>query len=512
MRSYLSHLQSIRKNQENPKAHRASSLFPVRSEERVQTRLLFMNYWQLKRQLNKIDYQLTLRDLNGKTLLIKDALVDSVKAYTIELDTLLREIGVASPFMGTVELEFFSDAPLVFPFPAVTINYYGSDFSTVVHTAQRTYNDEKDTEDNSRFTPPESGFNLIDHAGIHPFVTLINGKEPKELGDLKVEILNHKGERAHLTIPLGKATPYQLFWLNLSKYFDIQHFLKNREGTARLFIPALGAFPRLVVGNESNKTLSITHSYYDCSGESGDEHYWDECPTTWYPATLMLPLFLEKEKDTQLTFYPIFSPSHFTIDAELYTEDGILLKKIETLYDSKTDHPQTHSFKQFEKSHAKSVRLVAKPTKGTLLPSRIKLALDVSTSNGELGCNLCTNLQPSIPSLDKKPFTFKWSPLLNEKRFTSWVSIVNSSQHVDYKRDADITLTFYREKDSKTLVKTIQLPPHGSQKIQLPEDKEVAEFFDGHPGWVTATSSNPYILTYYFIESPSGNIGGDHGY
>ncbi len=507
MRSYLSHLQSIKGESKEAVISRASSLFPVQCTEQVQTRLLFMNYWHLKRGVREVNARCTLRNQLGEELHKKEFPIDEVRAYSIEVQDLLKEINRSHPFQGTVELEFFSSTPLVFPFPAVTINYYGPDFSTVVHTTERTYNDEGDEAANTRSTPPESGFNVIEEEGIHSFITLVNGKEQRDLQQIEATLVNSMGKEATFSIPLGVAEPYQLYWLKLSDYFDVGTFLNHELGAVRLTLPPLGAFPRLLVGNASKKALSITHSYYDCSTLKGEENYWQENQPEWHAATLMLPLY-EKEQRSAVTFYPIFSPSQFTIDAELYDQEGKLLKTLEHLYDSHQKGPCTHLI---EAKGARAVRMIARTEKGTRLPSRVKIALDV-TATGELGSNICTNLQPFIPELDQKPFTFKWAPLLNQKGFTSWITLVNSSQHVNYNREADISLTFYREEDSETLTRSLRLAPHGSTTIQLPKDKELLQFLGDKGGWMTATSDNPYILSYYFIKSPSGNIGGDHGY
>ncbi|KIC73010.1 hypothetical protein DB41_JV00010, partial [Neochlamydia sp. TUME1] len=126
-------------------------------------------------------------------------------------------------------------------------------------------------------------------------------------------------------------------------------------------------------------------------------------------------------------------------------------------------------------------------------------------------CNICTNLQPFNPALENKPTSFRWAPILADRE-KSTVWLINSSSHVDYTRSAQIDLTFFREKDTQTLKRTIILPPHGFRIIYAQEDQELCQFLENTIGWFTAVSPNPYTSTYYFTEDSSGVVGGDHGF
>ncbi|MBA2727065.1 MAG: hypothetical protein H0U49_02695 [Parachlamydiaceae bacterium] len=89
---------------------------------------------------------------------------------------------------------------------------------------------------------------------------------------------------------------------------------------------------------------------------------------------------------------------------------------------------------------------------------------------------------------------------------------MNSSPEKQYKDDATADLTFYRGKDTASLSRQMTLPPHGFMVINVAVDEELKAFFDGDIGWCTIVTSNPYLTTYYFSESSSGLIGGDHGF
>ncbi|MCB1148729.1 MAG: hypothetical protein KDK48_01060, partial [Chlamydiia bacterium] len=421
------------------------------------------------------------------------------KAYSIEVKDL-----VSGDFSGSLEVEFFSKRPLVFAYPATSINLYGPLFSTLVHTAERTYNDLEDRKKNSATNVAESGFNLIFQENVEPFLTLINGNEPAPPHCTLTAIeRDGKEQEALLEAP---TEPYGMRWIFPGAMLKAEQELECAKVESSL----VGVYPRLVVGNrmKDGSAYSITHSYYDCSAATDESNYWIEEQEKWHAATLMIPLYGGKDHFTRATFYPIYSPSTFSIDVEFYDMSGTLKK---TVKDALTIQAPLKKFLQLDLSEEFSTaRLIARST--TRIPARIKLGYDIGRVGGALPCNICTNLQPFIPSWDEKPFTFKWCPVLEHHEAKADVWVCNSSQHKTYTRQAEVQLTFYREKDSKTLQRTVSLPPHGSVRIRREEDGELQEFFGGRPGWMTATSSNPHILTYTFIETASGNFGGDHGF
>ncbi len=526
MRSYKDHLESLQKTQnkqvKRKPVFRASSIFPVIQTNEASSRVLFMGYWLLKRQITQITGVYTLRSENGAVLARSSETIDNPRVHTLELKDQLKLAGLdpGQPFRGSLECEFYSSLPMVFPFPATTINYYGPYFNTVVHTAQRVYNDFDDMSVNSIASVPESGFNVVANENQKPFFTLINGIDPVPGASIDMTFYNAEGETLKTKLGLGTLKPYETKWIFPSDHCDLQTFLKGKPGAAKIRFDVSWVFPRLIVGNiQSNpETLAITHSYYDCTDADAEADYWQEEKQGWYPATLMIPLIISSNHFTNATFYPIYSPSKFSIDVEIYNREGKLLGKKEAALN--IEAPLNKFQKIFladlceemgiDSDSKLTARLIAKTEKGSRIPSRIKCAVDIGTLGGQFPCNICTNLQPFIPSWDNKPFTFKWCPVLAGENGKASIWIVNSSQHKNYTRSAEIDLTFYRSEDTETLQRTATLPPYGISLIE--RDDELEQFLQGNVGWMTATSSNPHILTYYFFENESGVVGGDHGF
>lgn len=527
MRSYYAHLENamnISKGPISPKpVFRSSAIFPMINLPGITSRVIFMGYWILKRNIKQIACVTTLRSEIGTILYRSHFLIQEAKTFRFELKEQLALAGLSSEisFIGSLEIEFFSTEHLVFPFPALVINYYGDHFNTVVHTAQRIYNDFEDMLNNSQTQVPESGFNIYADDDREPFFAFINGAEEVKNAFIKMEFYNHLQEVLYHEMNLGTMHPYQTKIVYPAQEVNLKDFLNGKVGAAKIYFKLNWIFPRLVVGNiqHSLPALTITHSYYDCSQAKSESDYWRPSESQWYPASLMVPLLIQKTHYTNIYFYPIYSPSQFIVDIEIYQSNGQMIGKKENLLclDSPFKNYQVISFKSLCQELAipeqpyLAARIIARTKENQRIPARIKIALDIGQKEETMPCNICTNLQPFNPALETKPKSFRWAPFLaDQKNATIW--LMNSSPHTHYEKTAEIQLTFFREKDSETLKRTITLAPHGFQVIKLSEEEELQQFFENHIGWFTATTSNPYTTTYYFTEHPSGVVGGDHGF
>lgn len=527
MRSYYEHLQTAMGNTAvQVPAHpilRSSAIFPVFQRQNISSRILFLGYWILKRNIREILTVVNLRSEQGTLIGRRSFTITEPKTYNIELNEEIKNAGLPSDqdFLGSLEVEFYSTVNLVFPYPATVINYYGPHFSTVVHTAQRVYNDVEDMQRNTQTKVPESGFNIYAEEGREPFISLINGPQSIENEVVKLEVFNSDGEVATHAFELGPMGPYETKILYPARDMDLKSFLKGKVGAAKAYFQLNWIFPRLVVGNIQNDlpALTITHSYYDCTEATSASDYWRPEEPDWYPASLMVPLLLRNQRFTNIYFYPIYSPSKFLIDLEIYNESGNLLGTVkEKLIISS---PSEQFYKIDLKTVCKELdiptesplgaRIVARTLEGNKFPARVKLGLDLGGKPERMPCNICTNLQPFNPSMDEKPSTFKWGPVLSDQP-GAMVWIMNSGPAKEYNKTADIHLTFYRSQDTLVITRKFNLEPHGFRAIFPNEDPELRAFLHGTIGWYTMTSSNAYTTTYYFDENPSGIIGGDHGF
>jgi len=526
MRSYYAHLEQTKipqvKSIQPKSVFRSSAIFPVIQADGISSRVIFLGYWILKRHIKEIACVVTLRSAEGEILARSNRVILEPKTYRIELKDQLQLANHPpdEEFIGSIEIEFFSTQNLVFPFPALDINYYGAHFSAIVHTAQRVYNDFDDMRNNSQTSVPESGFNIYVTKDQEPFFTLINGSNHCENSQIKMEFFNKDGETLTHTLDLGTLKPYQTTFCFPARLCALESFLKGSVGTAKITFNVSWAFPRLVAGNWNRKlpAISITHTYYDCERAASKSDYWFQSNPEWHAASLMVPVTISDDHFTNIYFYPIYSPSHFSIGMEIYDETGHLLgaknpvMEIESPSSLLKRVSLNELCQELRITEHKNlaVRLVAYEIPGSPLPTRIKIGLDLGGSEKLLPCNICVNLQPYNPAFVGKPSTFRWLPFLADQPYpTVW--IMNSSPEISYQREAQLTVTFFREQDAATIVRTITLPANGFTLLDL-QDLELKTFFADQTGWLTVQSSNPYTTTYYFTESNSGIVGGDHGF
>ncbi|MFQ5729941.1 MAG: hypothetical protein ACE5GN_06240 [Waddliaceae bacterium] len=502
---------------------RSSTIFPAFHFPGVTTRFLFMGYWIIKRHIDQVGCVVTLRSLEGQVLNRSSFTVKKPKAYRIELASQLEEahISLDKEFMGTLEIEVFSSVNLFFSFPAGVVNYYGPNFSTYVHSAQRVFNDFEDMVKFSGKKGPESGFSIYADGNREPFISLINGIEFVKDYSVQMEFLNKDNQSLKHEYKLGPLLPYQTHIIYPEREVDLQSFLKGSVGTVKVHHHLNWVYARLIVGNirKNPPGLSITHSFLDCTEFASKMDYWKAAPSDWHAASLMVPLIQHHGRFTKMYFYPIYSPSEFSIDVEVYNAEGEKLASREEVLCIVSPSLSIHeiSFQalcgelNMDTNMDLAARIIATPKPGTLLPVRVKIGLDVGLDPNGLSCNICTNLYPFNPKLETKPRTFRWLPIMmGQKNSSTWIT--NSSAAVEYIREAHAELIFYREKDERTLSRKITIPPSGFKVIYPQKDPELVEFLDNGIGWMVVKSSSPHANTYYFVEGSSGIVGGDHGF
>jgi hypothetical protein len=489
----------------------------------ISSRILFMGYWMLKRNIHELACIVTLRTSTGTVISRSNMMITEAKSYVVELADQLQLGGLSpdSEFFGSMEIEFFSVHNLVFPFPAVVINYYGPKFCTVVHSAQRTYNDFEDMARNSETNVPESGFNIYADGEREPFISLINGPLGLKASSMQLHFVNHAQKVFQKEIAIKPLAPYETSFIYPARVYPLEKFLDGHPGAGKIKFHVNWIFPRLLVGNlhKDIPAVTITHTYYDCSQACADSDYWQSVQEGWYPASLMIPVIVSGNHFTNIYFYTIYSPSTFSIDLEIYNSQGNLLgtKKDAALVEAPLENYHCLKLKEIcqelniATDKELGARIIARPVNDSRLPARIKIGIDVGIEGFQTPCNICANLHPFNPALENKPLSFRWSPILaDQPRSFFWM--MNSSPAIDYKRWTDVNLTFFRENDGETIKRTLTLGPQCFFSIAPDQDAELKAFFQGSVGWVTAVTTSPYSTCYYFAENNSGVVGGDHGF
>tara|TARA_B100000029_G_scaffold135446_1_gene129903 strand:+ start:65 stop:1648 length:1584 start_codon:yes stop_codon:yes gene_type:complete len=525
MKSYYQHLRSTqefgeKQNLLKKPVLRSSAIFPVIQNDHYSTTIHFLGYWLLKRNLKEITLLITLRDSSGNLLLRKTQFIDNAKAFSIVLDDLLEEISSSNQknFLGSIETEFNSTRDMVFPYPALVLEYHNDEFNTCVHTLGRIYNDVEDLKENNETLVAETGFDIHETQDLNSFISFVNGPLENNNGLVEYIITNSNSRKFTGTFSIGKINPFETKLLFLKDYIpELSEFLNDNSGSISIKHNFEGFYPRLLVGNiqKSFSSVSFTHSYYDCTSCTNDVDYWSRINQNHYDSSIYVPIFHKNNQFTNLIVYPNISPSSFSLKVNIHDKTG---KKIfennELIINSdekklhKVDLSNIISSLASSNNNEDFAAHIITNFQNNKIPSRIKFGLNVgiADNSSKLPCNICFNMRMGNPLLENKPGSFHWAPLFANRN--SVLTLGNFSTQKLYQKTTNLELSFYRSEDSDFLKERISIKPNSENRITF-DDFDLSKFIKTE-GWVTVKADSPYIHGYYFNMNSSGSVSGDH--
>ena len=392
---------------------RSSAIFPAIQTDFYTTNIMFLGYWLIKRKIREITILITLRSKDGKIVTRNTLLVDSPKSYSIELNSLLQNTSNKnSEFFGSIELEIFSIHDMVFPYPALVLQYYGENFNTCVHTLGRIYNDFEDLHENEVSRVPESGFDISCSKDLEPFVSFVNGPISNSNALFNYVITNSESEKFSGNFNLGEIQPYETMLLKLKENIpNLDKILKNKSGSITLEHNLEGFFPRFLAGNFQNSldSLSFTHTFYDCSSSHDISDYWDRTTDEFYDCSVYVPIFIDNNQYTELVIYPNFSPSEFDLDISLHDSDGKQVYLLESFLSISSNDSKLFKINfneiiknlDIDKHKVKTAHLISNFK--NKIPSRLKFGLNIGQENmkSKIPCNICFNSKTGIHFLKR---------------------------------------------------------------------------------------------------------------
>ena len=392
MKTYKAHLQSTSFFNQDVQVFRSSAIFPIFLNELLNCKINFLSYWMLKKKIKAVSCVYSIRDKNGKIIIKKSILITSTKNYEFSLRDLLKK----KIFIGSIEIEFFSSRNLVFPFPAVIINYFGEDSNSFVHTCGRIYNNYQDKIENNRMQVPECGFDIFPDKIFKPFFSFVNGPEFLTNEKIILHLINFEGKKLIKKINFKNIKEYEckfLFFLNSKE----KNFFKNQRGTVRIFHNFKSFYPRFLSGNFTNdeKKVSLTHSYYDLSQTKNSDSKWvNPDKSTFFNPVILFPLITNKNLINELSIYPNFCKfSKIVVNAELIDQKGnIIIRKEVLKIPNKFNRILALNFNEIFRSNKIEskktyfVRLILENQKG--LPTRFKVGYNLSINSNKPSTNI----------------------------------------------------------------------------------------------------------------------------
>ena len=522
MKTYQEHLRStnsLKNNIQRKPVLRSSAIFPYLVNKYLDTKILFLGYWLIKRNIKQVKIQITVRNEIGSIISKRVKIINKVKAFSISVKKIISKSFSERAILGSIELEVFSKTDMVYPYPAFVINFEGKDSSTVVHTCGRIYNDKKDLKINNKFKVAETGIDILPNKNFTPFFSFVNGRTRILRDDINIKIINTEGKIFRKKIVLKNILPYQtkfIFFMNDKE----RDFLNNKKGTVKIEHSFKSFFPRFLSGNieKSKINSSLTHTYYDTSLQKNKEAFWkNPDKNKFFDSSVSFPLFKDKKSYTELVIYPNFPKWKLKFDLEIYSNEGKLVKYVKSILilKGKLDQPFYLNIKEIlEKrkirlSYRKNyfVKLIANG--GGKVPTRLKFGLNLGNrSKYDVPSNICFNAHVPNKSVLTKPGTFKWAPILN--RFDSIITISNTSNLKKKFRCANVTLKFWNELSEKSIQKKVKINDNGSYWFDLKKNNNIKKFLRKKTGWITIQSDNPFVNGWYIERSDNGIVGADH--
>ena len=391
---------------------------------------------------------------------------------------------------------------MVFPYPALVLEYHNQDFNTCVHTLGRVYNDFEDLKENTESHVPETGFDIHETDDLNSFLSFVNGPIPNEDGIIDYVITNSKSKIFSGKFHIGCINPFETKLINFKNHIpNLSEILDNQSGSISLKHNFEGFYPRFLVGNiqKSFPSISFTHSYYDCSSCVSDSDYWSRSNDRHLDSSVYVPIFHKADQFTNLIIYPNLSPSNFTLQIDIHNSAGTKITSFPEFLNVNNNDKKLIKINlnkiisdlELNQNDNFSANIITN-FKNNKIPSRIKFGLDVGINNldSKLPCNICFNTKIANPFLENKPGSFHWAPIFKNRN--PILTIGNFSTLKNYNRDANIELNFYRFEDSSFFTEKFTLKSNSEKRITI-DDFNLNEFIKTD-GWITIKADKKTVI------------------
>lgn len=503
--------RGVYSNLEYNPTFRSSAIFFVLVDSKIDTHVSFMNYFREKNQNPCVSALVTLRDNEGNKIYRDLASLDDF-VYQFsgrDLTTL------AIPFIGSVEVEFFSTQDLKYPFPAIEIFYETSAGISFVHSNQRVFNNLEDLDRNSAMNAWQTGFDLYANDKYSGYLTIVNGPRLVKNSTAALKIFNVNGEVMDATVRLDDLAPYSTRFILLDEVPSVKSFLNGDVGFCKVNFDTFGVFTRVACGNFARDWSCVvaTHSYYDCSHHV-DYYEKSRLGEDEYPC--LLPFNLVEGLDLDLVFYPIFSKSTLLFSVDCFAPDGRVRARIE-------------KFASLEATEGKMLRLDVRELLKThgisqddglyclhidsvdgRIPARLPFGMNYR--RGDLGCNINSSVLMSAGYGERRR-VYLWGPLMWREGGDNWILLSHFSKVKNAREEADIAVKvfakngpichkMYRTRNGTAL--NINAGTLISDSGYQPRHNEVL--------WYTLESPCPNYIANQIHVSHSGFVGGDHSF
>ncbi|NQY80247.1 MAG: hypothetical protein HRT47_08035 [Candidatus Caenarcaniphilales bacterium] len=456
---------------------------------------------------------------------IKYTFID-IQAFSISIKDTLKLTNQDTNFLGSVEVEIFSSQDLRFSFPAVVLILKSQKFASFVHTCQRIFNTSQDQTVNHNIIDSQSGFDILPDNDLLPYIFFCNGNSSLDNTTLNCEFINNENQTFKKKINLTNLKARQVCWVDLLSKYE-KEFFNKQKGLVNIKHNIQNSYPRFIVGNyrKDKEAISITHTFYNSSNKSKDNNNYvkNYHPQMYFDYTVSVPCSFKGDSKyplySELVIYPLHCQFDYNYECLFFDKFGTFIAK-SPVYSNKEGVDWSYinfrnilgSFNQMELLNTDLIAQVNFSSANNEVSKRFKLGLNIGQKNKEfdIPSNICFAAFYPLENYPTQKATLRWLPLVKSRN--SFFIVTNFSQFKSYSQKAQITISFWSQSKHEPIKKEITIQPNGSYWFYLNENLDIKNHLNDENGWVSISSNNYWIYTWYFTDNGSGIFGGDHGF
>jgi len=490
---------------------KSSAIFFVIIEKYINTKISFFNYWKFKNSNKNISCQITLRNIHGNKILRKFFRVE-LNTYTISMGDILNKESKIFKFIGSVEIELFSNYDLKYAFPAIDAIYETKKGISLVHSNQRVFDNLQDMLQNDSINQIQTGFDIYLDDQYQTFVAAINGPLKINNQKLKVDFFNSNGKKYSVRKAFKSIAPFEVIYLDFKNYKYLKHFLNEKRGYCKISLPTKNIFNRVVVGtfNKDKTKISTTHSYYDCSKTKDFVNLKNIKPEEY---VCYLPFNLFEKIKLDIVLYPIFSKSNLNFSLGKISKDGKRTIINDSIFKISKNFKklfiiEINKYLKDEKNLSNNIYFLEATSNNNEIPSRLAFGFNYKINS--IGSNISDSMIINH-GVELKSRGFYWGPAFISKKIKTVLAISNLDKNKKKIFKSIMKLRIYDE-DHIVLKKKLIINCPGSINIDVNKIINNKIKKNDKIVWFTLESDSKNIVCKHVHISKFGHVTADHSF
>ena len=503
-KSFFNHNEGIL--DKKTKITRSSTLFYYKSSNEISTQVHFLNYWLEKRENSDVEMRITLRTMLGNILLLSEKKLDRRGSYTIDVDTLLKDINEVDSNEGSIELEFFSKEDLFISFPAVVVRYIGDSWHTSAHSCQRKFSKESgDPIDkiNELFFAEEGNVTINNEESTDSFFIIHNGPLTLKRADLSVIVTSENGNKIKSKVFKYDWKSHQTRVFNLRDMIDYKSFLNQKIGTYTVNFEVKGVFSRIIMGERDyeENNWSIDHSNFAATeGPVLNDLFETSSPSYRKNLIFNVPNNSSDGWECGVDIFPTYPDDNYMV----YISKSGLKENIHEISLDKKSKKQIH---RIDCSKEGNFQLSFDHEK--FLPRRFHIGINYRIGEGRFA--FLTD--GPMPYLEKNIYS-RWMPIFDTDKCQNYILIANRSFDDSKSQEILFEVSLFNSFGDAPLISNFKIDKFESKRLDV---RSLFNLYDdylkGDSGWIYLRSNIANIANIHYASVKSKkSLAIDHAF